>query len=295
MPRYPRRYRKFGKAALTRRRSRFAARYAGRLNRKFVLGGLGRRVGYGASRVGAGLLAIDAMRAARGAYKRYQRRSAPSSKRSSQVSGEWLGTLPAIAPEVINWNTLNTYPLVDMERGTGIRERISGRVFIKGFKLCMHVLNKNQIPITVHWAIIQEKVQQVQPLNTNFFRDTALTTDRTLDFTDRTGTGDVYDMRKLCNPINTSRYNVITHRRFNLLNKPTTIAETQTLSWQKKIMTYIPIKRRVTYETSTSEFNERPWYLAIWWLPVDYAVYNNGVNTLDFWFKKDIYYSDGRM
>lgn len=292
--RYPRRYRRYGAYNLAKRRARFGARYAGRLNRKFVLGRLGARLGSGAGRVGAGLLAIDAMRAARGAYRRYQRRSGPGSKRASQVSGEWQpGT--TVTPDTLPWHTLETIPLVDIERGTGIRQRLSGRVFIKGFKICCRFRSELTFPVEVHWAIFQEKVKGSTALTSEFFRDTSFATQRTRDFVNRTGSGDVYDIRQLCNPINSERFNVITHRKFRLRNKPTTTTESQGMGWYHSVDTYIPIKRRVSYESVNSDFNEKPWYIAFWWLPIEEFRFSDSLVNLQYFLRKDVYYSDGRM
>lgn len=294
----PRRYggykrRNYAGIALAKRRARFSARYGARWKRGAILGRLGSRARFG-GRVGAGLLAFDAMRAAGGAYRRYQRRSAPGTKRTSQVSGEW-NSGDISTPDSIAWKTLYSYPLVDMDRGTGIRERLSGRVYIKGFKLCLRWHHTNTYPVEVHWAIIQEKVKADLPLGTDFFRSFSTTTTRQLNFTDRTGTGDVYDIRYLCNPINASRYNIITHRKFILRNKPTSAADANGMGWTHRVNTYIPIKRKVTYGDDADLFNEKPWYLVQWWLPIEYNRFDSSLHTIFMHFNKCVYYSDGRL
>ena len=132
---------------------------------RYARGGL-----YGA----AALLAAGAVRRryraigrARG-RKRYTRRSSASEKRSSQVASAYdPGNSTANASQ---WNTLHSQELLLMDRGTGIRERLSGRVFVKGFKICARIENTQTHDIEFHWAIIQKKYDADTSLNDNYFR-----------------------------------------------------------------------------------------------------------------------------
>lgn len=195
--------------------------------------------------------------------------------------------------QAVRWKTLYSIALPQLDRGTGIRERLSGRVFLKGFKVCGLWDNDegNDRAYECHWAIIQEKDNQNSTaLGVDFFRDTAQATTRVVDFTNDT-TSSSWDIRIICNPINTQRYNVITHRRFWLAPDSLQVANKMIKKFEK----YIPIKRKIEFESDSDAFNIKPWYLVYWWLPVRASDKDATVKNVNVNWKVQTYYSDGRM
>jgi len=270
---------------------RYVRRRPNRYTRAGVLGRLGRRAG---GYTAAGFLAYDALRAAGRAYrsrrKSYARRSGAGNKRSSQVAAQWApGTT---APSPTRWKTLTSVSLVNLDRDTGMRDRLSGRVYVKGFKICGRIFSELTFPLEFHWGIIQEKSPNVSDnLTIDFFRSDATTTTRTLNFTDH-ATSPIYDVRYLCNPINTQRYNIITHKKF-WLNESR--ADEPVRRGFKAVDQYFPIKRMVGFENDSFVSNNKPWYLVYWWLPVRPADMSASVLNVQTMWRTTTYFSDGRL
>lgn len=236
------------------------------------------------------------------AYRRqrkrsYGSRSGPNAIRTSQCSAAFNPN--TAGPTAVRWKTLNSIKPLQIDRGTSIRERLSGRVFVKGFKICGRIQNVNPWPVEMHWALIQQKSPcDVSALGVNFFRSTGNASERAVDFVDDTLVS-TWNMQYLCNPINTQRYNIITHRKMLLDKKFTTTALTQTYSlgesvWAKNILKWIPIKRHVEYEDDMALDNNKPWQLVYWWLPVEAADKGVGVENINVQWKIAVYFSDGR-
>lgn len=238
----------------------------------------------------------------RRAYRRQQRRSyagrsGPSSKRTSQVRGSFNPSVTAYFQSV--YQSWYGEPLDEIDRGTGIRERLSGRNFIKGFKICGRIINPNPYPAEFHWAVVQDKEPNQVDLKTRLFRSTANTANRYLtpvDFATTPG----WNIQYLCNSINSNRFNVITHKKHTIGGQGTypLSASQNALGqsyWMKRIDEYIPIKRSVSYQDSSATTAIEPWYLVWWWLPPDDSHFNPG--SADFCktlWKTEMYYSDGR-
>lgn len=243
---------------------------------------------------------------ARRAYRRYRSRRKPYAKRShrpqqkrSPVDGEWYPTI--VTSDLLEIQTLQETRLVNIAHGTGIRERLNNQnVYIKGFKVCLRFENmKSQTPLEVHWAIVQHDDDDN---NTKCFRDTTITNSRFLDFTnyDPASSSNPWQVRYLCNPLNSNKFRIITHRRFRLAATGSSTGTVQARGeFYKTVNKYIPIKRRISYSATTTDQNDRPWWLLIWYSTLTRNDFPNGTpqgafGGLEVQKLINVYYSDGR-
>lgn len=138
----------------------------------------------------------------------------------------------------------------------------ANRIYVKGIKLCMML--RNSAPehmLQVHWAIIQEKRQCNVPdqIETEFFTDPTDLSSRYRDFVP-VGTNPAWEPRNLCQGINPSRFNIITHQSLKLDK-----ANNGVSPHQVKIDKYMKIGKTFQYERSTSLQVERPLIFCIWY------------------------------
>lgn len=102
-----------------------------------------------------------------------------------------------------------------------LRRAVTNSIYVSGMKMCMKARNRSIYPIKIHMAIVQLKEEpdehntnDTSELKPDFFRDSA-GTEKYLDFFDVTQ-APVWDDRQDCYPLNSRKFNVLTHRKFYL-------------------------------------------------------------------------------
>lgn len=136
-------------------------------------------------------------------------------------------------------------------------------VHLSGLKACYMFENRQDKPFEVHFAIVQGKASQLsgqQDLETEFFRNNTDNTRATDDFTQDNSE---WNQRYLCAPINSDKWNIITHTKRILWPKGSdTATGTGTYFWKHE--KYYPIKRNIRFDRTFRSVNTEPFVICVW-------------------------------
>ena len=178
-----------------------------------------------------------------------------------------------------NYKSLRAYELTkELFRGSAnnISDRETQQVWIRGFKINGIIASRNAVHTMFHVAIVQD-LDKDHPFSSAFFNNNTndARTQRDfveLDTTDANGTGTnvwspVYNYAQL----NRARYRVIKHIKFRVAaagNIPDDFRYETMYQYQKVFKMWIPIKRRVQFETASASSLRQPWYMLTWHMPI---------------------------
>lgn len=170
----------------------------------------------------------------------------------------------------IEWPAINNL--------TSDKTRLSNEVFCPGFKICQTFYNDALYPIEIHWAVLRFKNKEYATLDTalpevraDFFRDPINTLDREADFPTSTA---AYDQRLKCYPINPNRFDIMTHQKFMMGGKLSTISVNDS-KHVMKIERWFRINKKLEFETPTAVNPNFPFILVSWACNVDPNDYSN--------------------
>lgn len=181
----------------------------------------------------------------------------------------------------LNAKVLRIDKILFPRQGLGPNKRLGNQIYFKGMHLCLNAFNDCPYPVEMHWALIQitSENPQAGTIGTEFFR------------ADDDGTGSInfvnaqageptslpWDIRYICNPLNTANKRVILHRKWTVGPKVYTAGGAPAVGAQHsmtkdnhiKLDTYIPIKRYVHLDNDQDVSNEKPFFKVMWWQSVD--------------------------
>lgn len=191
----------------------------------------------------------------------------------------------------MTWQTLYMDEVLLPDLASDNTSRLTPYIYLKGIKLTTQFIVDNKDAI-IHMAILQDRDNNNSDLDRrqNFFRDTTGVTARAHPFNDWAA-GDPYDRRMTMNAINSDHYRVITHEKF-ILQSDETITTPTNKNYFRMRSKYYKINRRVAFDNTTETVNWRPFYIAMWWQPLDSDVYvpANGEGGVNVAYKTDVVY-----
>ena len=172
---------------------------------------------------------------------------------------------------------LNIYDMTFLPKTSSSNDantRQRGLVNMRGFKVCMEIVNKSNVPMYLNLAVISPTGkntgfsvnalgQASEAVFAKFFRDQGESNDRWKTFSNALS---ALELR--CLPINTDEWTVLKHKRMLLGRQPEEQAGTGTLFTQranfKTMEFYKKINRQIMYDGSSGPSAEQPVYL-VWW------------------------------
>lgn len=170
----------------------------------------------------------------------------------------------------IEWPAINNL--------TSDKTRLSNEVYCPGFKICQTFYNDALYPIEIHWAVLRFKNKEFSTLDTalpevraDFFRDPINIADREADFPTSTA---AYDQRLKCYPINQNRFDIMTHQKFMMGGKLSTISVNDS-KHVMRIEKWFRINKKLEFETPTAVNPNFPFILVSWACNVDPNDYSN--------------------
>lgn len=175
-----------------------------------------------------------------------------SAKKNYQVSVDLIAR---------NSNTQFFNDLTIIPGGSGNNQRLRPMIRLSGFKICMEVVNILSLDLYFNWAIISPKAGNTGStpnFNTFFFRSQDET--RGEDFN---STG-LSSLLRHCLPINTDRWNVLAHRRYQLA--PRMASQTNVpfsnKSTRLKIERYVKLNKMIRYESAdNASCEDKIWFI----------------------------------
>jgi len=174
--------------------------------------------------------------------------------------------------------TLYTHNLVQIPKGTGLDERTSDRVNIKGWKLTINIQSLENVSAqTFCFAILSPK-NSTSVSTTEFFRQYGA--DRAINFSTS-----LNYLQMMTNPINSDQYNILHRWRFKLgpkINNSGTSEVSSNRNTYKTINKYIKFNRQLRYETTASADVEADPVFLVWWADVDYSTNGGAVETANY-------------
>lgn len=188
---------------------------------------------------------------------------------TTRQRGDLVNYFP-IAPRTLSRNEIS-WP----QQGAGVGDRLGSTIRVSGIKYCEQFYNPLDIPVVVHFAIIQPK-DPISSLNTDFFRST-ISSVRGVPFVDA-GSTNPYEFAYDCFPINPTTHNVLLHKR-KVLSSNNATANPMWDTW--KFDGYINLKgMRFTFDNATDTSPSNPIYRVAWWQPLRYEDWPADPTTL---------------
>lgn len=220
---------------------------------------------------------------------RYSKRTEPSVKRSNiahqsdvaVTTGDILaGTFYAINIDFGPNRTIGD---------SNMNQRAASLIWLNGIKICRQFMltpsvgegSNNAGPMMIHWALIQYKsdinsngLPDVNDfLKKDFFRQTNAGNKRVADFPDDTN----WSNALLCNPINPTKINILTHKKFMI--NPRNNQSIATNSWHVKFEHYFKINKKIQFSVQTQALPDKPFYELYWATTIDPATYPSGLGS----------------
>lgn len=216
--------------------------------------------------------------AAKKIQSRWKRRKLNSRVTGSKTSTTQYGTIKPVSNVQVSQlqvDKINMAPN-DAESSFG---RWKPNMRLRGIKVCEYFLNTNPYPVEIHYAVLQLKSNgRNEPLadtNLDFFRDTTNAMSRAYSFPP---VGTAYDMKLSCFGINPDKFNILSHKRRILGRKtdgPSGLDQGWRESgWMWRHHQWFGIKKRVSFESPTTEFPERAYLTCWWWQPLNWNDWN---------------------
>ena len=151
-----------------------------------------------------------------------------------------------------------------------IGEVVGQRIYLKGVKVCLNAKNIAPPGTTndnyiLHFALIQPKGPEAnRPLAERFFVQPGggfTGNERNFDFPD-VQNDPSWDPRVNCNGINPTRFNIITHKKFNIyaLNAGGPVRDSHV-----NMERYYAVNKYFNYNSPTNDDVDRPIYICIWY------------------------------
>lgn len=155
---------------------------------------------------------------------------------------------------------------------TSDKTRLSNELFCPGIKICQTFYNDALFPIEIHWAMLRLKAKEYNnPLAVkaellgDFFRNPIDTLDKETDFNETSG---VYEQSQKCFPINTEKFDIMTHKKFMMGGKLSTISVMDSRHI-RKIEKWFRINKRLQFEGAGQNEPSFPFTLVAWACPMD--------------------------
>lgn len=229
-------------------------------------------------------------------YQRKSRVKAPESLLTSQNLG--LASLQVTPINIADKS-------LDLEDRTNIAVRLSG---IKICETWTHQFNGDEAfgsTLDCHWALCQLKspldgtsnvtisLDIRQYIEGDFFRGSSNKLDRERSFL-QPGPNSLWQYYHNCLPLNTERFNVLTHKKFTLTAQSTNSVATG--AWFHKIDKYFPIRRNFVFKENADNFGKLPFFIVRWCNTVSRQDYPSDptTNTPVVWhLRHKTYYRDG--
>ncbi|AXH74923.1 MAG: capsid protein [Pythorivirus pauaes] len=141
-----------------------------------------------------------------------------------------------------------------------LNARSRNAVNLSGFKYCMHVRNNRKAPLSLHFAVCVDK-RGVNAYTEDFFRAQGEFNRRASNFSNN-----LSGMDMKCSAINTDRYIVLRHSRFNVAPSHT-ISNVYNVNSPNNWITlerYMPVKRQVRYDGAAEDSAETKILCFVW-------------------------------
>lgn len=198
-------------------------------------------------------------------YKR-ARRAAPSVKQHSKVKGDIVTTLSEANQSAYQY--VLQFPSINPSN-QAYAQRNGPSLFVSGIKLCWDFQNlRDDQAQHVHFAILQYKGFQTSTTswNEDFFTDNYSPGQRFSGFPPPSAD---YNMRLDCDGINSTKFNILTHKKFTLdpndgVNTLFSTAKLSNGRWKKRLRMWIPLKKRIMFENPSSTVPTKPWIVVVW-------------------------------
>lgn len=212
----------------------------------------------------------------------YASRAEPSSKSTGDVHTV-LYPPDQSAVALLRCKTLKYIEATAIPHTASLRCRLTDAIYLKGLEICLLLENPNDLgPICFKYALVQNKqdcvVDQTEMME-GFFRDNLNSASnpnsKSADFVEYTG-ADTWEYKHIAWPLNPDKFHIITHGKKkltnnNIYNKSSIAAHT------KLIDMYIPIKRKLVYDNTSTLNPKNQFYFLMWWMPYKNYEYTVGV------------------
>ena len=211
-------------------------------------------------------------RIARFAYRRWRgrkRKKPHHPKNARKRIGKPVGTSTAKSKIIVNTglaskNTRTQYiiDLSEVPKSDAIDNRVRNIINVRGFKFCMFVHNREDIPLTFNIAVISPKAQTGVD-TVDFFRGQGAK-QRGIDFATFNTS-----LEFKCLPINTDKYNILRHKRYTL---GAAGGEVNPQDWKcdrrctyMEFMWYTKLNRQWQYDSTTDNGPESGRVFLVYW------------------------------
>lgn len=186
--------------------------------------------------------------------------------RSTSVRAE-ISSGTNIPMRALNFDVIR-FPASNSQANVNARE--NNIMHLSGIKVC-HQFNSRFTTgfdnVEMHWALCQQKQEGVLDqayIRSEFFKDNSIqgAADQVRSFIDAAA-GTNYDFRYQCLPINTGRFNVLTHKRRIICPNNSNTQATGRNVW--KINKYFKINKKIAFNDMADEVGKCPWFVVYWY------------------------------
>lgn len=192
--------------------------------------------------------------------------------------------------------------------------RQGSAIYLKGIKFCrqFEFLRPSEAvdrvpPVMVHWAVIQLKdastpiLEQRSSIQSKFFRQANEDQDREAPFIDNAASGSRWSAQMNCAPMNPDgEFNILTHQKWIMEQGsffPTdTGPNVRPGNYIKQIDKYVPVHKKVDFQSSANEIPTHPLYECVWYqtLTPSYYPNNSATEAIATWDWNTVYYKSIR-
>lgn len=189
-----------------------------------------------------------------------------SPKRMGQPGNAHTPKTETVFQTLAQWDTrvLGRIDLTAINKGDGINQRERDIMHLSGVKFCWELRNDTEQPLYVNMAVVHIKgCTPIDNLGENFFRGAGNGDQegRYLDFSDERTSNEFR-----CLPLNTDKFVVISHKRFQLIPQDQTAPRINNQSGKnyRNLDWYTKVKRTIQYNPDGTATDNSNLYLIYW-------------------------------
>lgn len=175
----------------------------------------------------------------------------------------------------MNPTVLNTHKMRFPECSTSAlneHDRKSNVIYLAGIKAHIHYTAVTTgESYRIHYAVLQSRDQEMDNFDVliDFFKSRSTGTNPERNFPSGVTT---WDQKDNTDPINSRKFNILTRSYFDIDRSQASSAvqgEMANGRYAKIITKWFPIKKRISFPVSATEFPDNPWFFVLWGVPFD--------------------------
>ena len=220
---------------------------------------------------------------------RKKARTSPSIRQVSKVKGNIANVASGLAAQTLTFHEI-VFPSMETDNQE-YAQRSGPYLWVNSMKVCAKFTNLLATTgLDVHFAMVQAKGtnSSSSQISDDLFTNPYASNQRLASFP---AASTAYNHELECYTLNSTKWNIIFHKRFTLDGKGTATGQMRDGRFMKDFHIFKKINKRIMFEFPSSDHPEKTWWLLIWCQQNDVTTTQEIVNpVLDIKMNTRVYF-----